>query len=125
MFSKSSPHGPSAARAIPPIVSLTLAMLGALAIFTPMWLNLLSQLGSAQSWYALRLAALGGTAGIVTLLVLSFKLSTFLFKHLGRVDLTRKAHLQPSERETPTASAGRAYVEAHASRSWAAVGSHR
>ena len=68
---------------VPPFAKLVI-MVGALVIFTPPWLNLLVQLGSAQSWYALRLLALGGSAGVVTLLVLIFKLSSGLLKTAGR-----------------------------------------
>jgi len=80
---------PGAALMERPVVVLTyvkhvLIIVAGLGIFTSLWLNLLSELASEEHWYALRLLAFGGAAGIVTLVVLGVKFSTFLFKHLAR-----------------------------------------
>jgi hypothetical protein len=59
--------------------------LGILGLFMPMWLAKLVELGAAESWYTLRLLALGGGAGIITLLVLVLKLWTNLVRELEEV----------------------------------------
>ena len=68
-----------------PTVAKLVLIIATLVIFTPMWLTLARQLGVAESWYALRLLALGGIGGIVTLLVLVVKLSGGLVKHLADI----------------------------------------
>ena len=65
---------------LPSLAKLVL-IASVLVIFIPMWLDLMEQLGSAQSWYTLRLSAIGGGAGVVTLLVLSLKLLKGLLDH--------------------------------------------
>jgi len=79
-------------RAKGPVTLLALAKLfliagtlGAIGYFMPMWLSKLVELGSAEYWYSLRLLALGGSAGVVTLLLLVLKLWANLVKDLGRV----------------------------------------
>jgi hypothetical protein len=78
-------------RAKRPVVLLALAKLvligvalGAVGVVMPMWLIELVRLGSAESWYTLRLLALGGGAGIITLLVLVHKAWTNLVEDLER-----------------------------------------
>jgi hypothetical protein len=68
-----------------PLLAKLILMVGALAVFIPTWLSLV-QLGSAQSWYGLRLLALSGIAGVVTLLVLILKQSINLLR--VRAELT-------------------------------------
>jgi len=76
--------GRAAQPVLPPMLAKAVLMVAALVLFIPLWLDLLVQLGSAESWYFLRLLALGGIAGIVTLSVLILKLSNAMLKHPGR-----------------------------------------
>lgn len=63
-------------------------LLGALFLFAPSWLGVLSDLADGPppvAWHSLRLAALGGIALMVTVAVLILKVWSGLLKHLARV----------------------------------------
>ena len=72
-----------------PTVLLAFAKLvligGALALFTPFWLDLLQVLVE-DNWGALRLVALGGGAGIIVLAALFVGVWAGLLKYLARAD---------------------------------------
>jgi len=79
---------PTTGTAESPVVLLRFAKLvvvfAALALLTPYWLDLMHQLGVAQSWYSLRLVAIFGGAGVLTLLVVAVSLLAAQLKHLAR-----------------------------------------
>jgi hypothetical protein len=79
---------PTTGTAESPVVLLRFAKLvtvfAALALLTPYWLNLMHQLGVAQSWYSLRLLAIFGGAGVLTLLVAAVSLLAAQLKDLAR-----------------------------------------
>lgn len=76
-----------------PVVLLAFAKLivlaGALAIFTPAWLDLMTALANGpqtQSWVMLRLVALVGGAGVLAAAGMFLKVWADLLKHLARLD---------------------------------------
>ncbi len=76
-----------------PVVLIAFAKLvilaGALAIFTPAWLELLGELADPQSsraWGTLRVVALTGAAAWITLGALAVKVWVGLIKFLARAD---------------------------------------
>jgi hypothetical protein len=75
-----------------PVVLLAFAKLvvlvGALAIFTPAWLELLGELADPQShaWGTLRIVTLSGAAAWIALGALAVKTWVRLIKFLARAD---------------------------------------